>query len=70
MSNILFGLALISASLQTSWAFFAEDHLLALPLAGIVLYAGWQCLRGGWSRSRNFAALAGPDPRQEIFWRQ
>ena len=44
MSNFLLGIALISASLQTSWALVAEDHLLALPLAGLALHAGWRCL--------------------------
>ena len=47
MSNILFGFALISASLQTGWAFFAEGQLLALSVAVLMLYAGWKNVRAG-----------------------
>jgi len=49
MTHIIFGLALISASLQTGWALFSEGHLLALPLALLVLYVGWGKLKGGTS---------------------
>jgi uncharacterized membrane protein len=47
MSNILFGFALISASLQTGWAFFAEGQLLALSAVVVMLYAGWKSVRAG-----------------------
>jgi hypothetical protein len=47
MSNILFGLALISASLQTAWALFAEGQLLALSAVVVMLYAGWKNVRTG-----------------------
>jgi hypothetical protein len=40
MSNILFGFALISASLQTGWAFFAEGQLLALSVVMILPTVG------------------------------
>jgi len=49
MMHILFGFALISASLQTGWALFCEDHLLALPLVLLALYIGCGKLKGGTS---------------------
>lgn len=47
MSNILFGLVLISASLQTAWALLAEGQLLALSAVAVVLYSGWKNVRTG-----------------------
>ena len=45
--HILFGFALISASLQTGWALLCEGHLLALPLVLLVLCIGCGKLKGG-----------------------
>jgi hypothetical protein len=53
MSNILFGFALISASLQTAWAFFAEGQLLALSIVVVMLYAGWKNVRAGSEHLQN-----------------
>jgi len=53
MSNILFGLALISASLQTAWAFFSEGQLLALSAVVVMLYAGWKNVRAGSEHLQN-----------------
>jgi len=53
MSNILFGLALISASLQTAWALFAEGQLLALSIVVVMLYAGWKNVRTGSEHLQN-----------------
>jgi len=47
MSNLLFGFALISASLQTGWAIFAEGQLFALSAVVVMLYAGWRNVRAG-----------------------
>ncbi len=53
MSNILFGFALISASLQTGWAFIAEGQLLALSAVVVMLYAGWKNVRAGSEHLQN-----------------
>jgi hypothetical protein len=53
MSNILFGLVLISASLQTAWALFAEGQLLALSAVVVMLYAGWKNVRAGSEHLQN-----------------
>ena len=53
MSNILFGFALISASLQTGWAFIAEGQLLALSAVVVMLYAGWKNVRTGSEHLQN-----------------
>ncbi len=53
MSNILFGLVLISASLQTGWAFFAEGQLLALSVVVVMLYTGWKNVRTGSEHLQN-----------------
>jgi membrane protein implicated in regulation of membrane protease activity len=54
MSNILFGLVLISASLQTAWALFAEEQLLALSaVVVLMLYVGWKYIRAGSERLQN-----------------
>ena len=58
MSNILFGLALISASLQTAWALFAEGQVLALFVVIVMLYAGWKNVRAGSEQLQN--RLGGP----------
>ena len=58
MSNILFGLALISASLQTVWALFAEGQVLALFVVIVMLYAGWKNVRAGSEQLQN--RLGGP----------
>ena len=58
MSNILFGLALISASLQTAWALFAEGQVLALFVVIVMLYAGWKNVRVGSEQLQN--RLGGP----------
>ena len=50
MMHILFGFALISASLQTGWALLCEGHLLALPLVLLVLCIGCGKLKGGPAR--------------------
>ena len=47
MSQLLFGLALVSASLQTGWAVFAEGQLLALPLVHFALLLGVRSLASG-----------------------
>ena len=47
MSQLLFGLALVSASLQTGWAVFAEGQLLALPLVIVALLLGVRSLASG-----------------------
>jgi len=53
MSNILFGFALIFASLQTGWAFFAEGQLFALSAVVVMLYAGWKNVRAGSEHLQN-----------------
>ncbi len=52
MSQLLFGLALVSASLQTGWAVFAEGQFLALPLVIFALLSGVRSLAAG-----SFASL-------------
>jgi hypothetical protein len=47
MSQLLFGLALVSASLQTGWAVFAEGQFLALPLVIAALLLGVRVLASG-----------------------
>jgi hypothetical protein len=53
MSHILFGLALISASLQTAWALFAEQQLLGLPVIAVMFYVGWHNVKGGADHLQN-----------------
>lgn len=48
MSNILLGLALIFASMQTAWALFAEGHTVVLPAVAGFIYLGARCIRGGF----------------------
>ena len=47
MSSILFGLALISATLQTTLAMFAEGQFNVMPVVIIMLYIGWRSLKSG-----------------------
>lgn len=47
MSSVLFGLALISATLQTALAMFVEGHLFGIPFALVVIYSGWCSLKNG-----------------------
>lgn len=56
MTHILFGLALISASLQTGWAIISEGHLLALPVVLLCLYLGWRKVRSGTVSGTRYAA--------------
>jgi hypothetical protein len=59
MSHILFGLALISASLQTAWALFAEEQLLGLPVMAVMFYVGWHNVKGGADHLQNQRGLTG-----------
>ena len=52
MSQLLFGLALISAALQTAWALIADGQSLVLPVVAEILYVGWRKVRGGFDISR------------------
>jgi hypothetical protein len=51
--DITRGLALISASLQTAWALFAEGQLLALSAVVVMQYAGWKNVRAGSEHLQN-----------------
>jgi hypothetical protein len=53
MSSILFGLILISATLQTALAMFAEGQLVAMPLLAVLIYAGWRFMKGGVGQIKN-----------------
>jgi len=56
MPQLLFGLALISASLQTAWAVLAEGQYPALAIAVVVLMFGAKCIVDGVLRRRLYRA--------------
>ena len=57
MSSILFGLILISATLQTALAMFAEGQLGAMPLLLLVIYTAWRFMKGGVGQIKNKVLL-------------
>ena len=57
MARIFFGIALISAALQTAWALFAEEKTVVLPLALVALVMGIRLVVGGVAGFRARRAL-------------
>jgi hypothetical protein len=47
MPHIFFGLAIISASLQTAWAMYADGLMFPLPVAAVVVYVGGRYVKNG-----------------------
>jgi membrane protein implicated in regulation of membrane protease activity len=47
MPHIFFGLAIISASLQTAWAMYADGLIFLLPVAAVLVYIGWRYVKSG-----------------------
>ena len=69
MSSLLFGLALIAATLQTALAMIAEGHLYAVPVLIVLLYIGWRFLKRGTVHLRhrvNNASCVAADSGTEI----
>jgi hypothetical protein len=47
MPHFFFGLAIISASLQTAWAMYADGLMFPLLVAAVLVHVGWRYVKSG-----------------------